>query len=270
MIPIIFNTKRRLQFKKRCDAHFVKHDFLHREIFLNHLERLSMILQDMEAITFIDVPDYFLELPEAVAFFKLKKTTQITNIRRQSDIFPPSITNQNAIIALLTCHAVNDLVGYFVQIKNALCEDGVFIASFFGENNITLLKNAFVTAELEITKGCHNRFYPIIDIRTLGGLLQRAGFTLPVADSENYTVHYKDVKTIIQDMRGMGESNCLMNPSVSLRRDVYTQALENLKNAVPSQIFNIDIVTITGRSPSEAQQKPLKAGSAQVSLTKVL
>lgn len=270
MIPTIFNLERRLNFKKRATRNQQNHDFLHKEVFFNHLERLSMILQDMPQITFIDVPDYFLEFPETVAFLNLKKTIKVNNITRDSEVFPNTITNQNAIVALLTCYTVNDVVGYFIQIKNALQSDGVFIASFLGENSVTLLKNAFANAELDLSNTYNNRFHPVIDIKTLGGLLQRAGFTIPVADTEDYNVHYKDLTTMIADIRGMGESNCLTHLPKPLKKSVYIQALSNLDTAIPDHLFKIDIATLTGRSPSEVQQKPLKRGSAQVSLSRVL
>ena len=270
MIPIIFNLERRLNFKKRAKKKLTEHDFLHKEIFLNHLERLSMILQDMPNITFIDVPNYFFDFPEVIAFLKLKQTTQINKITRDTEILPKNIHNQNAIIALLSCHTINDLIGYFIQIKNALQADGVFIASFTGENSVTILKNAFANAELDLHNTYENRFHPVIDIRTLGGLLQRAGFTIPVADSEDYKIHYKNLTTIIADIRGIGESNCLADLPKPLKKSVYQQALINLDKSTPDHIFNIDIITITGRSPSEAQQKPLKPGSGQISLGSVL
>jgi hypothetical protein len=270
MIPTIFNLERRLNFKKRAKKHQQSHDFLHKEVFFNHLERLSMILQDMPSITFIDVPDYFLEFPETIAFLNLKKTTKVNNITRDSEIFPNTLSNQNAVVALLTCHTVNDLVGYFIQIKNSLHEDGVLIASFFGENSATVLKNAFANAELDLSNTYNNRFHPVSDIKTLGGLLQRAGFTIPVADAEDYNVHYKDLTSLIADLKGMGESNCLTHLSKPLTQSIYQQALINLDTALPDHILNIDIITLTGRRPSEAQQKPLKRGSAQVSLKQVL
>jgi len=270
MIPVIFNISKRLAFKKRNAKKFQQSDFLHKEIFLNHLDRLSMILQDMPSITLIDVPEYFLDLPEAKAFFQLKKTMHITNIQRDNEILPQHIQKQNAIIALLTCHCINDLVGYLIQINNALQSDGVFVGSFIGEKTLGILKKSFTNAELEITNACHNRFFPTIDIRDLGGLLQRAKFALPVADSENYRIHYQDLKTMINDIKATGESNYLENASKPLNRKTYQKALENLHNLVPNHIFDIDMITITGRKPSDAQQKPLKAGSAQISLTKIL
>jgi hypothetical protein len=132
------------------------------------------------------------------------------------------------------------------------------------------LKNAVAQAELELTNACENRFYPIIDIRTIGGLLQRAGFALPVADTEDYHVHYKNLENIFMDIRGMGESNCMVHYPTPLKKAVYLSILDNLKKSVPTHRFAIDILTITGRSPSDAQQKPLKAGSAQISLSKIL
>jgi hypothetical protein len=270
MIPIIFNNRRRLAFKKRACRHFHEHDYIHKAIFLNHLDRLSMILQDMPNITFIDVPQYFIDLPEAQQFLSLKKTVNVINIQRNDEIIPHDIKQQNAIIALLTCHTINDLVGYFVQIKNALISDGVFIGSFIGNKTISIIKQAFSNAELESKQTYHNRFFPTIDMRDLGGLLQRTGFSLPVADSEIYRVHFKNLNTLIQDIRKTGNNNCLNTLPNTLNREIYKRALNNLAAIVPNHIFDLDIITITGRSPSEAQQKPLKAGSAQISMTKIL
>lgn len=259
-----------MAFKKRVQKNFKQHDFLHKEIFLNHLERLSMILQDMPHITLIDVPEYFMQLPEAEAFLKHKKTTQIQHITRNSDILPETLKNQNAIIALMTCHSINDLVGYLIQIKNALIEDGVFVGSFIGDQIISLLRNCFANAELDIRQGYEKRFHPTIDIKDLGGLLQRAGFSLPVADTENYKVRYKNLENLIADIRGTGESNSLAAHISPLTKTIYHQALENIKTTSKDHLFDIDIITATGRAPSQAQQKPLKPGSAQVSLTKIL
>lgn len=270
MIPQIFNLNKRSIFKQRVQKKFKEHDFLHKEIFLNHLERLSMILQDMPSITLIDVPEHFTDLPEAKAFFEVKKTTHIEHVSRNDEYFPQHIQNQDAIIALLTCHSVNDLVGYFIQIKNALVSDGVFIGSFIGDKIISLLKNAFANAELDINGSYSKRFHPTIDIKDLGGLLQRAGFALPVTDSEDFFVRYKNLETMISDLRGTGEANCLNTDIQPLTKKIYYNALENIAKQVPDHRFAIDIITATGRSPSDAQQKPLKPGSAQVSLSKVL
>jgi hypothetical protein len=127
-----------------------------------------------------------------------------------------------------------------------------------------------MNAELDITGACDNRFHPVIDIRTMGGLLQRAGFAIPVADTEDYKVHYKDLTTLIADIRGVGENNCFVNLPKPLLKSVYKQALDNLNKTIPDHIMTVDILTITGRSPSVDQQKPLKAGSAQISMTKIL
>ena len=47
------------------------------------------------------------------------------------------------------------------------------------------------------------------DLRDLGGLLQRAGFALPVADSLNVPVSYAHAFDLIRDLRAMGETNAL-------------------------------------------------------------
>jgi len=270
MIPQIFDTRKRNLFKKRAYDNFQNHDFLHKEIFLNHLDRLSMILQDMPQVTLIDVPHYFTKMPEAEVFFAHKKTSNIISFQREDEIIPSSLNNQDAIIALLTCHSVNDLVGYFIQIKKALKPDGIFIGSFIGPNALFLVKNAFANAELEARNACEKRFFPTIDIRDLGGLLQRANFALPVADTESFRVHYKNLSSLVNDIRGTGERNYLSDRPQTLTKSIYINALKNLQEQLADHILDIDIITVTGRSPSEAQQKPLKPGSAQISMTEIL
>ena len=93
-------------------------------------------------------------------------------------------------VSLLALQAVNDLPGALVQIRRALKPDGLFVGCLLGGATLTELRQAFALAEAEVEGGLSPRVAPFADVRDLGGLLQRAGFALPVADAETVRVRY--------------------------------------------------------------------------------
>src|SRR5208282_4703964 len=96
----------------------------------------------------------------------------------------------DVVVSALSLHAVNDLPGALAQIRNALKPDGLFLAALFGGDTLRELRTAFAVGESEVLGGISPRVAPMADVRDLGGLLQRAGFALPVADSEKTIVRY--------------------------------------------------------------------------------
>ncbi len=119
-------------------------------------------------------------------------------------------------VSLLSLHAVNDLPGVLLQIREKLAPDGLFVAALFGGATLFELRESFAAAELETTGGVSPRVYPFADVRDLGGLLQRAGFALPVADVERTTVLYRDFSSLVRDLRAHGETNALAERSRKL------------------------------------------------------
>src|SRR2546423_4420937 len=103
----------------------------------------------------------------------------------------------DVVTSILSLHALNDLPGALVQIRRLLKPDGVFIAGLFGGETLQELKLAFAAAEAEILGGASPRVSPFGDVRALGGLLQRAGFNLPVADVERTIIRYRDLTRLL-------------------------------------------------------------------------
>ena len=113
------------------------------------------------------------------------------------------------VLGALTLHAVNDLPGVLAQIRRTLVEDGLFLAACFGGETLRELRRVMLEAESETVGGASPRVAPFADIRDGGALLQRAGFALPVADSDTLTVTWPDAFALMRDLRAMGEGNAL-------------------------------------------------------------
>ncbi len=179
------------------------------------------------------------------------------------------------VVHALALHWANDPVGQLVQCRRALRPDGLFLGLMFGGQTLHELRACLAQAEAEISGGLSPRVLPMAEIRDLGGLLQRAGFALPVADGFAKTVLYRDAFHLMRDLRAMGEGNAL---HARLRRptprrvferaaQIYQDTYATPKGLIPA---TFEIITLTGWAPHAAQQKPLRPGSAQARLEDAL
>lgn len=130
-------------------------------------------------------------------------------------------------------------------------------------------------AETETAGGVSPRVFPTADVRDVGGLLQRAGFALPVVDAERLTVTYPNPLALIRELKAMGGANPLLARSRKpMRRDTLAQALEiyanNFKDKDGKVRATFEILYLCGWAPHESQQKPLKPGSAKARLADAL
>ena len=181
----------------------------------------------------------------------------------------------NLVTSILSLHWANDLPGALIQIRRALKPDGLFIGALFGGETLTELRQSLSEAEIEMEGGLSPRVSPFADLRDMGSLLQRAGFALPVADTDRVTVRYADPLRLMADLRGMGETNVLaerrrtpMRRATLMRAgEIYREKFGLPDGRVPA---TFDIVIVTGWAPHESQQKPLRPGSAKTRLADAL
>lgn len=178
-------------------------------------------------------------------------------------------------VSLLALQFLNDIPGMLIQIRRTLKPDGLFLGAFLGGQTLQELRQSFLLAEAEMTGGARARILPFADVRDGGGLLQRAGFSLPVADSDRLTVRYDSALDLMRDLRAMGAQNCLRDRQRSLmRQDVLarTLAIYARDHSDPDGRVRatFEIISISGWAPHESQQKPLRPGSAKVRLADVL
>lgn len=178
-------------------------------------------------------------------------------------------------VSALSLQFVNDLPGALVQIRRALKPDGLFLAAVLGGETLKELRHAWLVAEEEISGGASPRVAPFLDVRALGQLAQRAGFALPVADSDIVDVTYESPLALMRDLRGMGAGNVLTGRRrVPVTRGLLARVCDVYKDCFSLPDGRIqatfEILTLTCWVPDESQPKPLKPGSAQISLAKVL
>jgi SAM-dependent methyltransferase len=171
------------------------------------------------------------------------------------------------VVSALALQLVNDLPGTLIQIRRALKADGLLLAALIGGESLSELREAFAQAESEIEGGISPRVAPFADLREFGALLQRAGFALPVVDSDRLTVRYQSVLALMHDLRRMGATNVLgerrraplKRATLARMAEIYAQRFADADGRLRA---SFEIVWLSGWAPHESQQKPLKPGSA--------
>ena len=179
------------------------------------------------------------------------------------------------VLSNLSLHWTNDLPGTLVQLNRALKPDGLFLATMFGGDTLWELREALLRAEAESEGGASPRVSPFVDVRDAGDLLNRARFTLSVADVDTVTVTYPDVFRLMADLRGMGETNAARaRRRTFTRRDtlmragaIYRELHGDEEGRLPA---TFQIVSLTGWAPHASQPRPRRPGSATARLADAL
>ena len=202
--------------------------------------------------------------------------------RTEADFVTASLENVpvapgsvNLVVSPLSLHLTNDTPGVFIQVRRALKPDGLFFAAIPGSGTLQELREVLLATESELTGGASPRVVPFADVRDIGALLQRAGFTLPVADTETYTVRYASLFALLKDLRAMGMTNPLAARSRKpLTRSFFLRAAEIYAERFADPDGRIratfSFIYISGWAPHESQQQPLKPGSAKQRLSDAL
>ncbi|ACL56700.1 Methyltransferase type 11 [Methylobacterium nodulans ORS 2060] len=177
-------------------------------------------------------------------------------------------------LSLLALQHANDLPGALIQIRRALKPDGLFVGCLMGGRSLAELRQVLAEAESEMEGGVSPRVAPFAEVRDLGGLLQRAGFALPVTDVETVPVRYATPFGLMRDLRAMGLTNALRERRGSLRRATLMRAAalyaERFADADGRVRATFELIWLSGWVPHESQQKPLRPGSAKMRLADAL
>jgi SAM-dependent methyltransferase len=235
-------------------------------------ERLEPITREFNHACLIAVD------PEPIAA-AIRATGKVKNLTifepTASEILPVAANAFDVIFDILDLHLVNDVPGALIQLRRALVPDGLFMACLFAGQTLNELRQAWLEAEDLVTGGVSPRVAPMIDVREMGGLLQRADLALPVVDLDRTIVRYPDAIALIHEIRSLGLSNAITGRS----RTPVTRNLLGEAISIYQQKFSdddgrvratIEVAWATAWSPHESQQKPLKPGSAKFRLADAL
>jgi len=240
--------------------------FLFDRVVEDMADRLQAVTRGFSDVAEIGSPSELLRQPIADRF------QSITRIDLdESEMLPLNPESLDLALSALVLQFVNDLPGVLAQIRRALRPDGLLLAAMVGGDTLTELRQSFAAAEAECEGGVSPRVAPFADLRDIGGLLQRAGLTLPVTDVDRVVVRYDSAFALMADLRGMGATNTLVE-----RRRLPTRRATMLRMAqIYSERFadpdgrlraTFDIIWLSGWAPHDSQPKPLRPGSAKASL----
>ena len=273
----IFDRRALRRNRDRAGQNPGDHDFLLREAAMRLHEKYSEINRNFQTIVDLGARRGILgELMtgKQVIGQDLSGKFPGIHLRADEEFLPWRPASLDLVLSNLSLHAVNDLPGCLAQIRQALKPDGLFLCALFGGETLNELRSCLMEAEVKLHGGARPRISPFVDIRSAGALLQRAGFALPVAETDRITVTYENAFKLMQDIKNMGEGNILTKrfrglTTARLMREMAKIYAEKFTDARGRITATFDIITLMGWAPHESQQQPLKPGQGKVSLTEV-
>lgn len=271
MEPIFDRHARRLR-RDRAAARFADHDFLRAAMLDGITDRLQTVKRSFADVLDLGCFDGGFTLPGArmarcdagLAFAR-----NVGGVQADEDGLPFGDGMFDCVVSAGVLDQVDDLPGALSLARRVLRPDGLFLAAFVGAGSFPHLRRALAAAEPD--RGVA-RLHPQIDVRSAGDLLVRAGFALPVADTEWLDIGYPDLFRLIGDLRGMAATNILVQRP-PLSRDSLGRAAQAFADAADTDgrtRERIQIVFLTGWAPDASQPKPAKRGSATASLARAL
>jgi SAM-dependent methyltransferase len=264
--------------RERAAQRWAEHDFLKREIAARLVERLDDVRRSFGLA--LDLGCHADELAQAMAGrstighliradlgHSFARSAQGPAIVADEEALPFAPRKFDLVLSAMSLHWVNDLPGTLIQVARILKPDGLFLSAMLGGETLWQLRQALSVAESEIEGGLSPRVSPFAELRDAAGLLQRAGFALPVADSETIEVEYDNALALMKELGAMGESNLIAERRRGLTRrstllraaEIYSQRFARPSGRITA---SFEVLFLHGWVPDASQQKPLKPGAA--------
>lgn len=271
--PEIFDRAARRLRRDRAAPDYAAHNFLRAAMLDGIGERLDSVKRDFRDVLDLGCFDGSFVPPAGATVTRIDAgvsfARQAGGTQADEDALPVEAASFDLVVSAGVLDSVNDVPGALTQIRRALRPDGLFLGAFVGGQSLGQARAAFREAERERPAA---RFHPMIDVRSAGDLLVRAGFALPVADAETLTVRYANLFGLIADLRGMAASNVL-RARVPLTRGIIgaaAQAFAELADPDGRVAERFDLIFLTGWAPSPDQPKPARRGGATTSLASAI
>ncbi|WP_085810218.1 methyltransferase domain-containing protein [Sphingomonas sp. TZW2008] len=271
--PEIFDRAARRHRRDRAATNYAAHDFLRAAMLDGIAERLASVKRAFTDVLDLGSFDGAFVPPPGARVTRLDAGHAFARIsggvQADEDRLPFADASFDLVISAGVLDQLNDVPGALALTRRVLKPDGLFLGAMLGAGSLSALRAALRVAEAERPVA---RLHPQIDVRSAGDLLMRAGFALPVADTESLRVRYASIGRLLGDLRGMAATNVLANRHL-LGRAALARAAAAFAGAADadgrtSETF--EIVFLTGWSPSPDQPQPAKRGSATASLAGAL
>jgi SAM-dependent methyltransferase len=270
MSEILFD---RILLRSKCRSaakNFGQHNFLYRKVANRILEDIEFLPQEFESLLELGARDGYLSdqivrkknIKNAVQtdliedFFLRQEKNSPKNYRKaffiaDEESLPFKTATFDLIVSNLNFHYINQVRQFLLQVKNILKPGGIFIASFFGENNLHELAQVLYESETKIYHGISPRMPPTIDLKTAANLVAKAGFSNPVSDFEKIEVNYSGPLDLLKDVKAMGQGNILIKRSRRFFTKKFLEEIEqNYRKIYKTEndgiIATFEIITITG------------------------
>lgn len=280
MPAILFHRDRTRKRRARVAETFAGHDFLLRQMAESLADSLDSITYRFPRVVELGASG------QLAPYLKQRPGTQHVwpcdivpfpgaTLVIDNELLPFAPDSLNAVVSAGGMHFINDLPGTLAQIRQALQPDGLFMAVLPGPDTLRELRQVFAASDAALHGGITPRIVPFPDVRDAGGLLQRAGFALPVVDRDIITVTYENLFALMDDLRGSGQVNMLQDQlqhftPKSFFLDAAKRYADRFSNSEGRIVASFELVTMTAWKPAANQQQPSKRGSGQISLTQVL
>jgi SAM-dependent methyltransferase len=282
----IFDRRAVRRHRDRAAADFAGHDFLVAEVAERLLERLVGINRRFARV--LDLGCHTGQMARRLAGGlapELVVSADLSPAMARQAPAPSLALDEEAlafragafdlVTSVLGLHWVNDLPGALLQIRTALKPDGLFLAAMLGGDTLRELRHALLEAETAVEGGASPRVSPFAGVQDAAGLLQRAGFALPVADGDTITATWADPIALMRELRGMGETNAVAARRKEFaRRETmfaagarYRHQFADRDGRVPA---TFQVIYLTGWAPDASQQRRLRPGSAAARLADAL
>jgi SAM-dependent methyltransferase len=272
-----FDRRLRRLRRDRAAKRFPEADYLHRLVADEMVERLALVKRDFRRALDLGCAGGHLTsrlrergievvaCDSGAAFARAAGGAQA-----DEDRLPFADQAFDLVVSAGALDAVNDLPGALLLVRRALRPDGLFLGAFAGAGSLARLKRAMLAAD-SVEGGAAPRIHPQIDVRAAGDLLTRAGFALPVVDSQPVDVRFSALLDLVRDLRAMGATNLLAERSRKpLGRHALAAAIADFEEGGGRTTERFEILHLLGWAPSPDQPRPARRGSGTVSLAEAL
>ncbi len=271
-VPDLFARPRRRLHRDRAQPGFARADFLHRFMLEGVEERLQAVTRGFADVLDLGCFDAAFTPPPGTRVARFDPGFAFAHaaggVQGDEDRLPFADGSFDLVVSVGVLDSVNDLPGALTLIRRVLRPDGLFLGAFTGGATLATLKQTLFAAEADRPAA---RVHPQVDLRSAGDLLVRAGFALPVADSETLTVRYAGIGRLIDDLRGMGATGLLDAPPLDRPRLAAAAAtFHERADAGGRTAESFEVIYLTGWAPAPTQPQPARRGSATTSLADAL